>query len=354
MDHEFTVRCDIWPKHHFNQIDSIFLCLIVDSLMPPKHKQSSQTATNSQFTVEDDAVVSQVKHQRAVQPFDSEPSPLAGEFHENSTRLLHDTLTSFCNRYRTWWDKQGTLHVQGKVMAGSSSSSRILSVFKPQNIHPCQGATLTWLCRVKKSTPWLLITVATMMSLAKFHHGHHSQHYHHLCKAPIFNQHSRSLRLVNRLVSDFLLRLPLQLAVPSPLDLKVLPFHLPTAHQFFRPLCHMEVLWHQSCAPHPNVGPTMAMEQLIWMASPQDSHHTSICLQLLQTIPQMLLHRILVSASPLISLLHHSLKFCILLMMITPILLPHTLWDCVGPRHLLNSPPPYPNLIPCSLLIMME
>ena len=242
---------------------------------------------------------------------------------------------------------------QGKVMVGSSSSSRILSIFKPQNIRACQGTTLTWLHRVKKSTPWLPITVPTMTSLAKFHHGHHSQHYHHLCKAPIFNQHSCSLRLVNRLVSDFLLRLPLRPAVPSPLGLKVLPFHLPTAHWSFHPLCHVEVLRCRPCAPCLNAGPTMAMEQLIWMASPQDDH-TSVCLQLLQTIPQMLLHGILVSASPLISLLCHSLKFCILLATITPILLPHALWDCVGPRHLLNSPPPYPNLIPCLLLIMME
>jgi len=239
-------------------------------------------------------------------------------------------------------------------MAGSSSSSRISSVFKPQNIRTCQGATLTWLRRVKKSTPWLPITVPTMTSLAKFHHGCRSQHYHHLCKAPIFNQHSHSLRPVNCLVSDFLLRLPLQPAVPSPLGLKVLPFRLPTAHRSFHPLCRMEVLQHRPRAPCPNVGPTMAMEQLIWMASPQDGHHTSICLQLLQTIPQMLLHGILVSTSPLISLLHHSLKFRVLLATITPILLPHTLWDCVGPRHSLNSPPPYPNLIPCSLLIMME
>lgn len=164
---------------------------------------------------------------------------------------------------------------QGKVMVGSSSSSRILSVFKPQNIHACQGTTLTWLHRVKKSTPWLLITVPTMTSLAKFHHGHHSQHYHHLCKAPVFNQHSCSLRLVNRLVSDFLLRLPLRPAVPSPLGLKVLPFHLPTAHRSFHPLCHVEVLRCRPCAPCLNAGPTMAMEQLIWMASPQDTRWSS-------------------------------------------------------------------------------
>ena len=106
MDHEFTARCDIRTEHHFTQIDSIFLCLIVDSLMPPKRKQSSQTATNSQFTVEDNAVSSQAKRQRAVQPFDSEPSPPAGESHENLTRLLHDTLTSFCNRYRTRWTNE--------------------------------------------------------------------------------------------------------------------------------------------------------------------------------------------------------------------------------------------------------
>ena len=106
MDHEFTVRCDIQTEHHFTQIDSIFLRLIVDSLMPPKRKQSSQTTTNSQFTIEDNAVSSQVKCQRAVQPFDSEPSPPAGEFHENLTRLLHDMLTSFCNRYRTQWTNE--------------------------------------------------------------------------------------------------------------------------------------------------------------------------------------------------------------------------------------------------------
>ena len=148
-------------------------------------------------------------------------------------------------------------------MAGSSSSSRISSVFKLQNICACQGATLTWLCRVKKSTPWLPITVPTMTNLAKFHHGCHSQHYHHLCKTPIFNQHSHTLRPVNHLVSDFLLRLPLQPAVPSPLGLKVLPFCLPTAHQSFRPLCCVEVLWHRPHTPCPNAGPTMAMEQLL-------------------------------------------------------------------------------------------
>ena len=194
-----------------------------------------------------------------------------------------------------------------KVMAGSSSSSRISSVFKPQNIRACQGATLTWLCRVKKSTLWLPITVLTMTSIAKFHHGRH-QHCHHLCKASVFNQHSHTLSPVNCLVSDFLPRLPLLPAVPSPLGCKVLPFHLPTAHWSFHPLYHVEVLQCQSLVPHPNAGPTVAVEQVIWMLPPQDGHHTSVCLQLLQTIPQMLLHEILTSPSPLISVLHHSLK----------------------------------------------
>ncbi|KIM57138.1 hypothetical protein SCLCIDRAFT_29084 [Scleroderma citrinum Foug A] len=47
--------------------------------MSSKRKHSSQTATDSQFTVEDDAVSSQVKHQRPVHPVGSEPSPLAAD-----------------------------------------------------------------------------------------------------------------------------------------------------------------------------------------------------------------------------------------------------------------------------------
>jgi len=50
--------------------------------MPSKHKHSSQTAANSQLAVEDDAVSSQAKCQKPMNPFGSEPSPPAGEFYK--------------------------------------------------------------------------------------------------------------------------------------------------------------------------------------------------------------------------------------------------------------------------------
>ena len=189
-----------------------------------------------------------------------------------------------------------------------------------------------------------------MIRRAKFHHGGRLQNPGF--KTFQLDHRSRTLSSVNRLVSKFLPRLLLVLAVGSPPTRIVLLVCLPTVHQYFRLQCHAERLRHQLLVFHPLVGPIAPTEHSVTMKilnwHPQDDSCNSGILQWPKLTLQMLLHLIFMPRPPLITALLVSLPKVdsqLVTMSLSP---PHDLWGYVELGHSLRSLQPYLTPILCS------